>query len=319
MRLPNCFIVGAPKAGTTSLYHHLDQHPDIFMSPMKETCYFSAEMRRERFAPSLQPLVRDGEERLRAYLDSPPLGRRFGGIVSEWKDYCRLFEGVGDQAVVGEASPCYLWSQTAARRIASLVPTAKIIIILRNPIDRAFSQYLQMANSGDCRGGFERHLEACLANTRKDEISMLHPFLEFGLYAEQVARYMEIFPPSQIGLWLYEDTWAPGFLEGVYDYLGVDDGFVADTSTRHLEQQMPRVPGFNRILGPSKVADGLRSMFPRAGRPFLKRLIYRSRGAMRMSARERAMLAEYYGPDISRLQTLLQRDLSHWVDGAVRD
>ena len=318
MRLPNCFIVGAPKAGTTSLYYHLDQHPDIFMSPMKETCYFSPEMRRERFAPSLQPLLRDGQERLRAYLDSPPLGKRFGGIVSEWKDYCSLFEGVGDQAVVGEASPCYLWSQTAARRIASLVPNAKIIMILRNPIERAFSQYLQMANCGDC-GSFERHLEACLANTRTDEISMLHPFLEFGLYAQQVARYTEMFPPSQIGLWLYEETRAPGFLSGVYDFLGVDDEFVADTSTRHLEQQMPRVPGFTRMPGWSKVADGLRSIFPRASRPFLKRLIYRPRGAMRMSARVRSTLAEYYGPDISRFQTLLQRDLSHWVDGALGD
>ncbi len=319
MRLPNLFIVGAPKAGTTSLFHHLDQHPDIFMSPMKETCYFSAELRLERFAPQLQPLVRDGEERLREYLDSPPLGKRFGGIVSEWEDYCRLCEGAGEQPVVGEASPCYLWSETVPARIAACDAAARIIMILRNPIDRAFSQYLQMANTGDYGWGFERHLQACLAHPRTDEISMLHPFLELGLYAGQVARYRKIFPVGQIGLWLYEETRRPDFLVEVYDFLGVDRSFVADTSTRHLEQQVPRSPGLSKVMRLSKIANGLRSMIPQSVRPMLRRAIYRPRGAVRMSARERGMLVEYYLPDIRRLELLLQRDLSHWIGGVGND
>ncbi len=173
MILPNFFVVGAPKAGTTSLYHHQDQHPDIFMSPMKETSYFSPEVRIEYLESQLHARGRQGEEGLRAYLDSPPLGKRFGGIVTEWADYCRLFEGAGEQAAIGEASPCYLRSPTAAGWIAALDAGAKVLMILRNPVDRAFSQYMQLANSNDYGCAFERHLEACLARTRKDEIGLL--------------------------------------------------------------------------------------------------------------------------------------------------
>jgi hypothetical protein len=315
MRLPNFFIVGAPKAGTTSLFHHLNQHPQIYMSPLKETCYFSEEMRLERFAPQLQPLVRDGEARLREYLDAPSLGPRFGGIVSEWEDYCRLFAGAGEQTAVGEASPCYLWSKTAPVRIAACNPNAKVIMILRNPIDRAFSQYLQMANYGDCPSGFEQHLKACLSNTRKDEISMLHPFLEFGSYSSQVERYRSVFPSRRIGLWLYEETHQSEFLPNVYDFLGVDRSFAADTSIRHLEQKVLRAPKVSRALRISTITNRMRWMIPASVRPVVRSVLYRTRGEAKMSERERAMLVEYYLPDIRKLELVLGRDLSHWVTG----
>jgi len=312
-RLPNFFIVGAPKAGTTSLYHHLDQHPEVFMSPMKETSYFSREMRLERFAPELQALGKRSAESLRAYLDAPPLGRRFGGIVSEWDDYRRLFSGVRQERAIGEASPGYLWSKTAAARIADFAPAAKILIILRNPIDRAYSQYLQMANTGDYRRSFREHLKACLAHPETEEISVLHPFLEYGLYADQVKRYIDVFPASQVGLWLYEDSRAPGFLRTVFEFLEVDGGFRPDISKRHLEQRIPRVPYLNRLLRRLGVAEGVQRLVPASMRPWLRKAIYRPRNRVKMTPAERSMLAAYYRQDVSRLESLLQRDLSSWL------
>ena len=89
--LPNFFIAGAPKAGTTSLYHYLDQHPEIYMSPIKEPCYFSSELRPEHYSEELQPWINREKHALKEYLDGPILEKRFGGLVSEWEDYVKLF------------------------------------------------------------------------------------------------------------------------------------------------------------------------------------------------------------------------------------
>ena len=108
--LPNFFIVGAPKAGTTSLYHHLDQHPQIYMSPLKEPCYFSSELRPENYTEELQPWITREIQALQQYLAGPMTEKRFGGLVSEWDDYIKLFRNAAGAHTIGEASVCYLWS-----------------------------------------------------------------------------------------------------------------------------------------------------------------------------------------------------------------
>src|SRR5690349_7816414 len=129
-RLPNFFIVGAPKAGTTSLYHYLDQHPQIYMSAIKEPNFFSSEIRAENCDPDLRrALLRDGEA-VREFLSGPMREKRFGGIVTTWDDYVRLFANAAKESALGEASVCYLWSPTAAAGIAERMPGAKIIVML---------------------------------------------------------------------------------------------------------------------------------------------------------------------------------------------
>src|SRR4051812_38262537 len=94
--VPNLFLVGAPKAGTTSLYHYLDQHPEIFMSPIKEPCYFASELRPENVCDELQPWIEQEMETLREYLRGDMSEKRFGGLVSKWDDYVALFRNSGD-------------------------------------------------------------------------------------------------------------------------------------------------------------------------------------------------------------------------------
>ncbi len=311
-RFPNFFIVGAPKAGTTSLYHHLRQHPDVYMSPLKETSYFADEFGVENLVPELRALGRKSAEGLRRYLDSPPLGDRFGGVVTDLQDYRSLFAQVDKETAIGEASPSYLWSPTAALKISMLVPHAKIIMILRNPADRAFSQYLQMSNTGLYPLNFDAHLAACLANRNTKEVGMVHPFLEYGLYSEQVQRYLDAFPASQVGIWLYEDTRDPNFVRSVYTFLGVRDDFFPDTSKRHLQQRVPRVPLVNRFLTMPAVAAALRHV-PRVFRPSLRRVVYRKRDSIKMQADAKCILDDYYREDVMRLEQLLGRDLSGWL------
>ncbi len=113
--LPNFFIVGAPKAGTTSLYHYLGQHPDVYMSPVKEPNYFAQEIRLGNVSAQWQDWAEREYDSLQLYLRGPMQERKFGGIVSHWSDYLKLFENVNGEKAIGEASVCYLWSKTAAK------------------------------------------------------------------------------------------------------------------------------------------------------------------------------------------------------------
>src|SRR5258708_10655790 len=117
VKLPNFFIVGAPKAGTTSLYAYLDQHAQIYMSPLKETHYFSSEVRQKNFSEEERSRIARNMRELEAYLGSDMREKRFGGLVSSWEDYLKLFRNVSDEKAIGEATPHYLWSGSAPRNI----------------------------------------------------------------------------------------------------------------------------------------------------------------------------------------------------------
>lgn len=317
--LPNFFIVGAPKAGTTSLYNYLDQHPGIFMSPLKEPNHFAAEVRPANFAPRLQPQIQREMQTLRAYLDGPMQQKRFSGLVSQWEDYCRLFtNATTHQTAIGEASVCYLWSQSAAKNIAARIPHAKILIVLRNPIDRAFSQYLHNLSEGVVGHSFRTHLQNAL-NRTTDDFSPTHPFLELGLYADQLQRFRDHFPRTQIGLWLYEETHSPQFLPEVLNFLQVDPTFTPDTSEKHLQAHTPRTLRLSHTLHKSGLWTTLRNATPPTIRRHLHPLLYRKQNTLKLQPPEREILTNYYRTDIQKLQPLLNRDLSPWLENSTQN
>lgn len=312
-KLPTFFIVGAPKAGTTSLYNYLDQHPSIFMSPLKEPNHFAAEVRPANFAPQMQPQIQREMLTLREYLDGPMQQKRFSGIVSQWDDYTRLFTNAATHhTAIGEASVVYLWSKSAAKNIAARIPNAKILIVLRNPIDRAFSQYLHNLSEGVVGHSFRTHLQNAL-NRTTDEFSAAHPFLELGLYADQLQRFRDHFPATQIRLWLYEDTRSPQFLPEVLNFLQVDPTFTPDTSEKHLQAHTPRTLRLSHTLHKSGIWTTLRNATPPTIRNLIHPLLYRKQGTLQLQQPEREILTNYYRPDILKLQTLLNRDLSPWL------
>jgi hypothetical protein len=284
LKLPNFFIVGAPKAGTTSLYAYLGQHPQIYMSPIKEPSYFAPEQCRENF-------------------------------IFSWEDYLKLFSGVSDEIAIGEATATYLWSETAARNIAARLPNARIIINLRNPVDRAFSQYLHMLTAGATRKSFREQIEASL-RCRNEEFGLLWPFLELGEYHAQIRRYFGEFPRSQIHISYYEDLeHAPTQLVAdLFAFLGVDTGFGADISHHHNEPRVPRLRSLGHFLKNSAAWRYLRKLVPLQLGPRAQSLLMRSRRSLKIEPTDRMFLTDYYRDDIRQLSLLLGRDLSPWLD-----
>ncbi len=208
-RTPNFFIVGAAKSGTTSLWQYFRQHRDIFMpaSPgWKEPSF---------------------------YCDT------YG--VASYEFYLSLFKDATTQKRIGEASTTYLSSPESAQKIHDAVPNAKIIILLRNPVDRAYSLYRWMFQHGyETIAGFEDALAAEYP-ARKDNhefisgkfykgsFSYYWDFLYFssGLYCEQVNRYYRLFPRDQLAVIIFEefakDTRRT--VRDLYKFLGVDANF----------------------------------------------------------------------------------------------
>jgi hypothetical protein len=311
---PNFFLVGAPKAGTTSLYHYLRQHPQIYMSPIKEPNYFASEIRIDNFCEGMRDRARRDVEALREYLNGPMSELRFGGMISEWDDYLKLFQHARGARAIGEASACYLWSRTAAANIFAKVPEARIIVILRNPADRAFSNYWHGVNEGVSRISFRQTIEGNL-HRKSEQFDILYPFLEFGFYYEQVRRYLDVFGRDQVRIYLFEDEYRKReqqMLAEIFDFLGVDRRFTPDMSERRLESQVPQSLAVSYLLKRYGLWERLRSLCPEFLRQPLKALVFKRESAV-MEAGDREFLVAYYREDIGKLAELLRRDLSGWL------
>jgi hypothetical protein len=313
-KMPNFFVVGAGKAGTTSIYAYLDQHDQIFMSPLKETNYFSLEMRPENFDESMRPRIDQELADLRQYLLSDMREKRFGGLISDWNDYLLLFKNAADESAIGEVTPHYLWSESAPRLIAAQIPRAKIIISLRNPIDRAFSQYLHMLTAGAARKTFREQIRVSSSHANA-RISMDWPFLEFGLYYEQVKRYLSFFPSAQVHISFHEELQhdPAGLMSRLFAFLGVDPDFKVDTSRRLNEPRVPRFGAAVAMLREAGIWPYLSKWVPVSLRPRLRSLAIRPRESLIMDSRDHAYLAEYYRDDVERLSSLLDRDCRGWL------
>jgi Sulfotransferase family len=313
-KLPNFFVVGAPKAGTTSLYAYLNQHPQVYMCPIKEPSYFAFELRYEKFGEADRIRLAPDMLALQEYLRGEMQERRFSGLVSSWEDYLRLFRNAKDEIAIGEATPSYLWSETAVCNIAALIPHAKIIIQLRNPVERAYSQYLHMVAVGRTRRSFREHID-----------ESFHPgdrqlgwdwLLQFGRYHEQVSRYLSAFPRSQIRISCYEEFEGDPrrLMSELYGFLGVDPDFEVDTSERHLASQIPRFLGPAYFLKKLHLWPYLRSLVPAPLRAPLRSMLMRPRASTAIEPADWALLAEYYREDVTKLAALLDRDVTSWLE-----
>ncbi|HEY3826334.1 MAG TPA: sulfotransferase [Bryobacteraceae bacterium] len=313
---PNFFIVGAPKSGTTSLYHYLDQHPQIFMSPMKEPCYFASEVRLENFAPEYRTQASRYAREMSMYLGSSKTEKHSVGYVSRWEDYVGLFDRVAGETIVGEASVVYLWSPSAARNIAARIPRAKIVAVLRHPVDRAWSQYLQYRANGYLTSPFREHIEACMAArnpSRKGQFSPAYPFLEFGMYYEQLRTWFELFPRENIQVCFYQDGLAH-ILTDLLRFLCVDTTFEIDTSRRYLDSSSAEnAMILYRTLKKYDLWQPFRRLAPSSVRPLFHRLAFRKHTPIQMNEEDRRFLCEYYKDGVMKLEDLLQRDLHSWL------
>ncbi|HBL11496.1 MAG TPA: sulfotransferase [Cyanobacteria bacterium UBA11162] len=294
MKMPNFIIIGAGKSGTTSLYKYLQEHPQIFIPSMKEVYFFAFE----------------GQ--------SHPIG------ITNFKDYQALFQEASEEQVIGEVSSIYLFRPQAPERIKYYLPDVKLIAILRNPADRAFSDYLMNLN--------RHNLSKSDKNSKPmrdfaELVKEKHYFIQIGFYYEQLKRYYDRFDPSQIKVYLYEDlvTDARGLVRDIFRFVGVDDSFVPDTSQKHKVSGLPKNQAMHRLLTKSSPMRSLaisilKPLMPAQLRQYIRDkiidgLVKQNLTRPQLSSALRQELIEIYREDILNLQNLINRDLSTWLDG----
>ena len=299
MSMPNFLIIGAMKAGTTSLYHYLGQHPQIYMSPVKEPQFFA-------FADEELDFHGPGDWRIKEQ------------VVTDIESYRKLFQSASRETAVGEASTVYLYSSRACERIHSSLPDAKLIAILRDPVERAHSNFVQALFS--YREPYDDFLRAFLEEDERIQKKWLYfwHYKQLGFYASQLKLYFEKFDRRQLKIYLYDDWKSDNLtvLQDIYRFLNVDERFVPDLSLRYKDFRVPRSRKLHRfLLRPHPLKSALKPLFPEnCRRRIIEAIVNRNLYKPQLNPHVRRHLIDVYREDIMELQDLIGRDLSAWLE-----
>lgn len=310
--VPDFFIVGAAKAGTTSLYHYLEQHPQIYMSPIKEPNHFSSDTLLEALRPSA--IKRLQALHIPEFLKSDMSHKIHRAYITDRAEYLQLFRFADPKKKTGEASPAYLYSKVAAAAIYAYNPKAKIIIILRDPVQRAFSHYLMDRKLAFTTSTFEEALEEDKAHQPKSWGST-SLYLELGAYYEQVKRYYSIFPPEQIFLILSTELrqQTSKTIKNLYRFLEVDENFTPSTSEQHNAAVVPRNALVFKLLRFSTLRVKIRRMLKNGKiKNWLRKIAFTPPESTRPDEKTILKLRDFYREDINKLSQLTGKDLSSW-------
>lgn len=217
---PNFFIVGAPKAGTTSLDSFLRSHPDVYLSPIKEPCHFCPDIQKQ----TNKDFLKQKMVSIKEYLDQEVRPTIHNHFVEDRGDYERLFEGHEGQSCIGECSTFYLSSGDAPGKISEYNPSAKIVAVLRNPRSRILSHYAMDRQIGLTVHPLEKHLRDELAFGQEASWGNSRFYLGASRYDEQLKRYFAAFPANQIMILIFEELLADPHnqLLALHDFLGLD-------------------------------------------------------------------------------------------------
>jgi hypothetical protein len=270
------------------------------MSPVKETHFFS-------------------------YKDSPPNAKGPGDsvnrAVTDMDTYLSLFDGAGNARAIGEASPTYLYNARAPQLIKEHIPNAKIIAILRQPADRAFSAFMHVVR--DKRESIVDFAEALEHEEGRIALNWgpIWHYIRVGYYYEQIKRFYELFEPEQIRVYLYDDFSAGPIeiLQDIFRFLDVDDSFIPDVSVKANVSGIQRSQSLYWIIErlftrPNPIRTVARQAIGEETRWRFTSSV-RNRNIVRQSISPdlRRQLTELFREDILHLQELLNRDLSGWL------
>jgi Sulfotransferase family len=302
MALPDFLVIGAPKAGTTALHAALSRHPGLFMSPVKEPKFFLT--------------------------DGPPPSRGGGpGDVQTYRehiwrreDYEALFAAAPAGALRGESTPFYLYDRAAQHRIRALIPQAKLIAILRDPVERAHSNWAHLWSAGlDPVGDFVR---ACAEEDRRVAAGWA-PFWHYtllGKYGEQLSDLFRVFPPSQVFVLRYRSLVDEPrqTLDEICAFLGVRPGLIGEVPrenvTAHPQRSLSHLTVSRLVRG---TAAAGRHLPGRAGtvltRPLERILQGRAGRRQPLTWQQRQAVLPCFERDIMLLEEVIQRDFSDWL------
>ena len=310
MRKPDFFVVGAAKSGTTSLYYYLSQNPEIYLPPIKEPVYFAKDL--------VEKYYRCGKEvevfNPKVYFSKKPYPSRHIVYFKDFKYYSMLFEDIDEsKKAVGEMSAVYLASKVSAKNIFDFNPDAKIIVILRNPVERAFSQFLMRLRDGKISE--TNFLTEVLRDYNMSENECKVEYIERGLYFPQLKRFFDLFPKENIKIILFEDfiSDTKNVLKDLFLFLNVSPISVNTDEVKN-KGKLPKFPLFNRrlksfrrkmfFLFPDKMPGWVVSLYD---------FLFMNSKKPVLSKSEREKLLEFFKEDIEKTQKLINRDLSDWL------
>lgn len=275
--MPNFLVIGAAKAGTTSLYHYLNQHPQIYMSPRKETYFFMSSN-------------------------------------NEIENYKALFKEANGEIAIGEATPFYLYKKKSPELIKNCLPQVKLIIVLRDPVYRAYSHFLYWRSQGqEPIVDFAKAIREEPIRIRDGYRTNYH-YINQGFYAPQLQRYLNLFDSSNIKINLYSDLVKnpSHFVKEIYNFLDVDDSFAAPTNQVYKKTAVPRNKVIDKILKTSNpVKEISKTLLSDKSRKLIANKLLLSKPNISYNLRQE--LIEIYREDILKTQRLVQRDLSSWL------
>ena len=293
---PNLFIVGAPRCGTSSMYAYLGQHPDIFMSPSKEIHYFGEDL-------------------------------WYKSNLGE-KEYAALFSDWTDEQYAGEASVLYLYSNSAANELKAYNPSARIVILLRDPVDFLHSYHSQLLGIGyEDINDFEAALEAEPERrqgkrlprlTRKLGTQKMLFYHDVAAFTEQVQRYFDTFGRESVHVIILDDLKSDParIYRETLNFLGVDPDFEPEFLISNQEHTKIRFTGLLPVLSIASVIALRRNLLSRAfGKLFYWPLLRWNKQKVTRSPMPdqlRKRLKAEFAPEVERLSELLGRDLRYW-------
>jgi hypothetical protein len=304
-RLPDFFVAGAPKAGTTALHVALARHPQVFMSRVKEPKHF----------------LTDGPPPARG---GPGDAKTFAEYVWRRDEYERLFAEAAPDQLVGESTPFYLYDAASHRRIREAVPDARLIALLRDPVDRAHSNWTHLWSAGlEAESDVVR---ACRLEERRAAAGWA-PFwryLGLGRYGEQLARLYETFPREQVLVLRYRDLreQPAEALALIVDFLDLEPGRVSEVPAENVTAHASGTFGNRAVSAALRAGDRVERVLPNrlwtpARAAMSRRLQREQRPRQPLTDQQREQLVPLVADDVRLLEQVTGQSFGDWLEPRV--
>ena len=299
MKFPDLIVIGAAKAGTSAFYRYIEQHPQIYTSSIKEPQFFGLEGETKQFK------------------GPPGMEIKENKAIRTMEEYQALFKDAPEDRCIVEASTSYLYLPKASERIHHYIPQIKLIAILRNPVERAYSAFLYLTRAS--REPITDFSKALLAEPTRiqNDWAFLYRYQDFGFYSSQLKRYYDKFDSAQLRIFLHDDLKADPLkvMRETFSFLNLDSTFEPDMSRRFNVSGLPKNKLLHKLIGEQNMLkSALKSVLPRKYRSDLKERYYeKNLSKPRLAEETRLQLIETFREDILKTQDLIGRDLSAWL------
>lgn len=295
--IPNFVVIGAAKAGTTSLHAWLTQHPQVFLPVQKELHFFAGAW-------------------LMDNSNGPGDRRVLQKLAVDWEAYLAHYRDVGAESAVGDISPSYFHWWPSRDAIRERLGEPRILLLLRDPVEKAFSQYMHLVRDGRESLTFWDALQAEPGRIAKG-YGALWRYLESSLYAERTARFLEIFGPKQMRVLFFDDLIRSPqeFLREILTFIGVDPDVPVETSEARNRSGKPRSRVLATVVNSPSLRAAARSVLPSAVVARLGRRVTELNTGVKpeIDSRSRQWLSERMSPDLRELEAVLDRRIP-WLN-----